>query len=244
MHMKKRKQILYFSAAILAGSLLGGSIATGYFIIYKNAKNTGTSSFIMSGSNESYKTNLTLQGRVPTNSTLYDLVVMGQPVCEMPNERINLDNSTELTTYQDPDTGLKFEVPYNPQWGAPYFLYKPYDEKSDHNSRIITFGKPLIDTCNEFSTREYRLEFAPAKTKENTIANLKETYGNWDQLNIDTLSIDDKTIIHVIAYSGHSDYTAAIVIGKKYNYILTGRHLYESPLTGVPLEIIKSMKLY
>lgn len=235
--MRKQQKILWITVTILVLAIISGLI----FVTYYFPKTDKVR--IIQGSNESVETRLTLLGRVGPDTTLYNIILMGPPGCQPASDKINLDEATEFATYFDLETRLRFEVPYNPEWGAPYFIYQPYDEDLKDYPRTITFGKPSIDTCNGISSRKYRLEFAPAESKENLISRLEKEYADSDYLKINTLDIDDKTVVHVSTYTGPGGYTGAVVIGKKYNYILTGGIQPEVPLSGAPLEIIKSMKI-
>jgi len=253
--MMKKTQVLFISIAVFAITLVSGSFVVMYFSTDK----------ITEPADETSKLTLDLPERllISPEIDLFNQIALSPP-CTDGKDKMNLEEPTEFVTYFNLRTDLKFQMSYNPQWGAPNFRFNPYDEEQlewremyGQRLKSLHFGKPIIRGCDGWF-REFSILFAPPESKERLIARIQENNARVAdsqgyELKINTFEVDGKTIVQYT--EGLYESGDTIIIGKKHNYILHYNGSYHLPKLGtefisfgknIPASIegiVKSMQL-
>lgn len=132
----------------------------------------------------------------------------------------NNDQPTTNVTYSNSAKGLKLEVAYNPNWGNDQYRINAYDEVNlSNNVNLLLFGSiGASEGCSW--VRKFSINFNQAQTANQAIDEINDTVA---QITINP-QLTNINGLNVVKYEsdGLCRDTTYIIIGKKYNYVLSG----------------------
>ena len=173
------------------------------------------------------------------------------PPCRSEEGRLHLDEeATKMVVYRNPEKGLSFKVPYNPQWGAPDFRFNPFDESKE----AMRFGRIYISGCDGWG-RIWSLRFMAAENAQALYNRLESErtkclYESERPIECpyEELSIHEIGGKKVVRDSSYPFGTGAVtVIGEKYNYAISYGPIWTTPQLLSPTKdkiesVIESMQ--
>lgn len=125
-----------------------------------------------------------------------------------------LSNASQTITYSDPDRGIEFRFPYDPEMGDPEHNTSPYRFLEHPDNLKLRFGPVgTVDGCKY--PQYYILEFVPARSAEHVLNQLQNA--NWMDAQPRKVTIGNVTAIEY-EFLGLCEHPRIQVIGEKYNY--------------------------
>lgn len=132
----------------------------------------------------------------------------------------NNDPATTEVNFSNSQKGLALKISYNPAWGNDQYRINAYDEVTLSGSGdLLLFGRiSSFEGCSW--VRRYSIMFKQAQTANQVIDDINKNIG---QLTINPY-LTNINGLNVVKYeaNGLCRDTTFIVLGKKFNYIMSG----------------------
>lgn len=158
-------------------------------------------------------------------------------------ENFNFDPPTTSVTYENPEKGIRVELPYNPVWGSNNYRIRPYDvciEECSFYHNTVLFG-PIGRSEGGWTRHKYLLRFEAPKTAEKL---LSDTFGSGIILPPYKTTINGLDVIKS-ADRGLMESFRIMIIGKNYDYhfAITGKEENMGELFMELEKIIETVEL-